>query len=224
MCGRISLFAELGDLASQFRFALGQTNGSYQSSWNIAPTTPLLVVTAGVEQRSATVMRWGFTFGSRSGGGSSRPLFNARSETLTQRPAFRTAFAQRRCLIPANGFYEWRSDGGRKTPMWIHRTDERPFAFAGIYNTKPSEAASVITCEPNTLMAPIHNRMPVILADEQYDEWLDPESEVDFLNALLIPREWRDMTAWNVSNAVNRAGTDGPQLIEQADGGTPRLL
>ena len=108
--------------------------------------------------------------------------------------------------------------------MWIHRTDERPFAFAGIYNTKPSEAASVITCEPNTLMAPIHNRMPVILADEQYDEWLDPESEVDFLNALLIPREWRDMTAWDVSNAVNRAGTDGPQLIEQADGGTPRLL
>ena len=224
MCGRISLFAELGDLASQFRFALGQTNDDYRPSWNIAPTAPILVIRSDGYERSASVMSWGFTFRSRSGSGSSRPLFNARSETLGQRPAFRAAFAERRCLIPANGFYEWRSDGGGKTPMWIHRPDEQPFALAGIYNARPSESGSVITCEPNSLMSPIHNRMPVILSAEQYDQWLDPEADIGALSALLMPREWPDMTAWDVSNTVNRAGTDGPQLIERVDGTTPRLL
>ena len=224
MCGRISLFAELGDLASQFRFALGQTNDDYRPSWNIAPTAPILVIRSDGNERLASVMSWGFTFRSRSGSGSSRPLFNARSETLEQRPAFRTAFAERRCLIPANGFYEWRSDGGGKTPMWIHRPDEQPFAFAGIYNARPNEASSVITCEPNSLMSPIHNRMPVILSAEQYDQWLDPEADIGALSALLMPREWPDMTAWDVSNTVNRAGTDGTQLIERVDGTTPRLL
>ena len=224
MCGRISLFAELGDLASQFRFALGQTNDDYRPSWNIAPTAPILVIRSDGYERSASVMSWGFTFRSRSGSGSSRPLFNARSETLGQRPSFRAAFAERRCLIPANGFYEWRSDGGGKTPMWIHRPDERPFAFAGIYNARPNETGSVITCEPNSLMSPIHNRMPVILSAEQYDQWLDPEADISALSALLMPREWPDMTAWDVSNTVNRAGTDGPQLIQRVDGTTPRLL
>ena len=225
MCGRISLFAELGDLASQFRFALGQTNDGYRPSWNIPPTAPILVVRSDGGERLASVMSWGFTFRSRSGGGSaSRPLFNARSETLSQRPAFRAAFAERRCLIPANGFYEWRSDGGGKTPMWIHREDEQPFAFAGIYNIRPNEAASVITCAPNALMSPIHNRMPVILSDDRYDDWLDPDADMNALSELLTPREWQGMTAWDVSNAVNRAGTDGPQLTERADGAPPRLL
>ncbi len=226
MCGRISLFAELGDLASQFRFALGQTNDDYRPSWNMAPTAPLLVVRADAGQRSASIMRWGFTFNSRSGGGSSsRPLFNARSETLAQRPAFRRAFAERRCLVPANGFYEWRaSSEGGKTPMWVHRSDERPFALAGIYNDRPNEAASVITCDPNTLMSPIHNRMPVLLSDEECDEWLDPKADTDTLNALLMPREWSEMTAREVSRAVNRAGNDGPQLVAPLDGTTQRLL
>ena len=224
MCGRISLFSELGDLASQFRFALGQTNDEYRPSWNIAPTAPILVVRTEAGERVGTVMRWGFTFRSRSGGSSSRPLFNARSETLMQRPAFRSAFEQRRCLVPANGFYEWRSDGDKKTPMWIHRTNEQPFAFAGIYNTGSGEAASVITCEPNSLMSAIYNRMPVILSDEQYEEWLHPQSSPDALSSLLIPREWPEMTAWDVSNAVNRAGNDGPRLIEEFNVTTPRLL
>ena len=224
MCGRISLFAELGDLASQFRFALGHTHDDYRPSWNIPPTAPILVVRADDHDRQASIMSWGFTFRNRSGSGSSRPLFNARGETLMQRPAFRSAFAERRCLIPANGFYEWRSDAGTKTPMWIHRTDTLPFAFAGIYNIRPSEADSVITCEPNSLMSPIHNRMPVILSADQHEEWLDPEADLEALSTLLAPREWPDMTAWDVSNAVNRAGMDGPHLIERVDGRTPPLL
>lgn len=108
--------------------------------------------------------------------------------------------------------------------MWIQREDESPFAFAGIYNTRPNEAASVITCKPNALMTPIHNRMPVILSAEHYDEWLDPDADITDLGALLLPRDWPEMTEWDVSNAVNRAGTDGPQLIARNDGATPRLL
>ena len=226
MCGRISLFAELGDLASQFRFIPDDISDAYQVSWNIAPTAAVLAITAQVDRRRAGVMRWGFVFNRQSGrSGSSRPLFNARSETLAERPAFRSAFALRRCLVPINGFYEWRANpGGGKTPLWIHRTDERPFALAGIYNTRPDAAASVITCAPNSLMAPIHNRMPVVLADDEYDDWLDPEADPVALHALLQPREWPELTARPVSTAVNRAGSDGPRLVVPADGVAAQLL
>ena len=226
MCGRISLFAELGDLASQFRFIPDDVGDGYQVSWNIAPTAAALVITAGGDMRRAGVMRWGFTFNRPPGkSGSSRPLFNARSETLAERPAFRAAFAQRRCLVPINGFYEWRANpGGGKTPLWIHRTDERPFALAGIYNARPDPTVAVITGAPNGLMAPIHNRMPVMLDDAEYDDWLDPEADPKTLHGLLRPREWPEMAARPVSTAVNRAGSDGPRLIAPADGGGALLL
>ena len=225
MCGRISLFAELGDLASQFRFDPVLIEDAYQPSWNIAPTAQVLAVTAEDDRRRAVVMRWGFTFTARRGGGSSRPLFNARSETLTERPAFRAAFAQRRCLVPINGFYEWRNESGVRTPMWIHRADKRPFVLAGIYNSSSGEAAAcVITCAPNLLMEAIHNRMPVLLTDDQYDDWLDAEYRPDALQSLLAPKEWPCLTARPVSGAVNRSDADGPQLIAPATSTTLRLL
>ena len=226
MCGRISLFAELGDLASQFRFDPGLVEGAYQPSWNMAPTTPVLAVTAEDYRRRADIMRWGFTYSRRgNNGGSSRPLFNARSETLTERPAFRTAFAQRRCLVPINGFYEWRNENGVRTPLWIHRADELPFALAGIYNSGSDQpAACVITCAPNSLMEPIHDRMPVVLSDDEYDAWLAAETKPETLHDLLAPREWSDLAARPVSGVVNRASADGPQLIASAVAASPRLL
>ena len=225
MCGRISLFAELGDLASQFRFDPGLVEGAYRASWNIAPTALVLTVMAEDDRRGAAIMRWGFTFSSRrDGAGSSRPLFNARSETLTERPAFRAAFANRRCLVPINGFYEWRNENGVRTPMWIHRADERPFALAGIYNAGPDEAACVITCAPNSLMEPIHHRMPVVLSDDEYAAWLAAETEPEMLPGLLAPREWPELASRPVSAAVNRAGADGPQLIDTVAAASPRLL
>lgn len=226
MCGRISLFAELGDLASQFRFDPGPVEEAYRPSWNIAPTTPVLAITAEDDRREADIMRWGFTYSRRgNNGGSSRPLFNVRSETLTERPAFRAAFAQRRCLVPINGFHEWRNESGVRTPLWIHRPDELPFALAGIYQAGPEQAAAcVITCAPNSLMEPIHDRMPVVLADDDYDAWLDPEARLGMLQDLLAPREWPDLAARLVSGTVNRAGADGPQLIAPAVAASPRLL
>ena len=170
-------------------------------------------------------MRWGFMFSARRGdGGSSRPLFNARSEALTERPAFRAAFAQRRCLVPINGFYEWRNESGVRTPLWIHRTDELPFALAGIYSSGPGDAACVITCAPNSLMEPIHHRIPVVLADDEYDAWLAGDAKPGTLRDLLAPREWPDLAARPVSGAVNRAGADGRQLIDTAGSVSPRLL
>lgn len=224
MCGRFSIFAELGDLADQFRFNPGWLEAAYQPSWNVAPTAPILAIKAESGRRIGAVMRWGFTFNTRGGGRSSRPLFNARSETLTERPAFRSAFIQRRCLVPVNGFYEWRRDGVNRTPLWIHRLDEKPFALAGIYNSRPDEAACVITCAPNSLMEPIYNRMPVVLDEDEYDGWLDAGTEPEILHDLLAPREWPDLTARPVSGAVNRASADGPQLIAPAVAASPRLL
>ncbi len=226
MCGRICLFAELGGLASQFRFNPGLVEEAYRPSWNIAPTAPVLAVMAANGEHRAGMVRWGFTSSARrSGGGSSRPLFNARSETLTERPAFRAAFVGRRCLVPVNGFYEWRDEGNGRAPLWIHRVDERPFALAGIYNAGPDDvAACVITCAPNSLMQPIHHRMPVALADDEYDAWLAPETKPETLHDLLAPREWPDLAARPVSGAVNRAGADGPQLIAPTVAASPRLL
>ena len=224
MCGRFSIFAELGDLADQFRFNPGWLEAAYSPSWNVAPTAPILVVRAESNQRAGTIIRWGFRSNTRSNSGSPRPLFNARSETITERPAFRSAFASRRCLVPVNGFYEWRSDGGTRAPMWIHPTDEKPFALAGIYQASPDEAACVITCAANSMMQPIHNRMPVVLAEDEYDAWLDAETKPGMLQALLVPKEWPDLAARPVSGAVNRTGTDGPQLIAPAVAASPRLL
>ena len=222
MCGRISIFAELGDLASQFRFDPGLVKAAYQPSWNITPTAPIVAVVAGNGERRAAIMRWGFTF--KRSGSSSRPLFNARSETITERPAFRSAFAQRRCLVPINGFYEWRSENGTRQPLWIHRADEKPFALAGIYNAGTEEAACVITCAPNLLMASIHNRMPVILDETDYGDWLDPEAMPAMLKDLLAPRESPGLMARPVSDAVNRGDAEGPQLISPAVDTPLRLL
>ena len=225
MCGRISLFAELGDLASQFGFALNPAVDGYQPSWNVAPTAQILTVTADTGERQASMMRWGFTFGGQArGGSSSRSLFNARAETVAERPAFRIAYAKRRCLIPVNGFYEWQTGGGCKTPMWIHRTDERPFALAGIYDAEPNRAASVITSAPNSLMAPVHHRMPALLDAGDYDAWLDPDADAATLHALLQPGEWPGMTMRQVSNGVNLAASGGSQLIAPATVANPRLL
>lgn len=121
-------------------------------------------MTADAGERRADLVRWGFTFGSRAGSSvSSRPLFNARAETVAERPAFRAAFARRRCLVPTNGFYEWRTSGNGKTPLWVHRTDEKPFPLAGIYTDTPVAAVSVVTSAPNSLTAPTHHRMPIVL-------------------------------------------------------------
>ena len=233
MCGRFGLFAELGDLAGHFDFRAEPLQSSYLPRWNIPPTSRVLTVLSDGDARAARMMRWGLT-PSRSGNSRSAPrlLFNARAETVDQRPIFRNAFATRRCLVPANGFYEWKAGTGRtKTPQWVSHQDGDPVAFAGIWYgaQSPDEdlgTCVVITTAANALLAPIHDRMPVILPPEQFDIWLSDRAEPDTLLPLLSSRDWPDISVREVSPAVNRVANDGPHLIddEEPAGASQRLF
>ena len=221
MCGRFGLFAELGDLAGHFDFRAEPLQGSYLPRWNIPPTSPVLTVLSDGDARAARMMRWGLTPSrSRNSRSAPRLLFNARSETIDQRPIFRNAFATRRCLVPANGFYEWKAGTGRtKTPQWVSHQDGDPVAFAGIWYGAHSPddnlgTCVVVTTAANALLAPIHDRMPVILPPEQFDIWLSDRAEPDMLLQLLSSRDWPDISVREVSPAVNRVANDGPHLID----------
>ena len=233
MCGRFGLFAELGDLAGHFGFGAEPRQGSYLPRWNIPPTSSILTALSDGDARAAGMMRWGLT-PSRSGNGRSAPrlLFNARSETIDQRPTFRNAFVSRRCLVPANGFYEWKAGSGRtKTPHWVSHREGHPIAFAGIwYAAQPDDqeqgSCVIITTAANDLLAPIYHRMPVILPSEHFDAWLSDHSEPAELLELLGSRDWPDMSVREVSTAVNRVANDGPHLIDADEpaGPTQRLF
>ena len=228
MCGRFGLFAELDALAEQFNFDPSIMHDIYSPRWNIPPTTPVLNIhhspQAGASgENEAKLLRWGM-MGARHprSRGSSRPLFNARAETVHRLPSFRQPFRERRCLIPASGFYEWsKDDSGGRTPVWFHREDDAPVAFAGIWAAERADdgdvyACAVITCAANELVAPVHHRMPVILPPEAYDDWLDPDADAGALLALVQPSEWPDVARHAVSKEVNRAANDYPALVERA--------
>ena len=232
MCGRFGLFAELGELAGHFDFGPEPLRGVYSPRWNIPPTVPVLTVLQGGDARSAGMMRWGLT-PSRGGNSGSAPrlVFNARAETIDQRPIFRNAFAARRCLVPANGFYEWKAGAGRnKTPQWVSHQRGHPVAFAGIWYAPQTHGEGQATCviittAANNLLAPIHDRMPVILPPDQFDRWLSDQTEPDTLLPLLSSQDWPEMSVREVSSAVNRVANDGPHLIDYGGrGGTPPRL
>ena len=228
MCGRFGLFAELDDLAGYFDFQAGYLQGSYLPRWNIPPTSPVLTILGNGHARAAGMMRWGLT-PSRSRNSKSAPrlMFNARSETIDQRPIFRSAFASRRCLVPANGFYEWKAGSGRtKTPQWVSHREGHPIAFAGIwYAAQPDDqeqgSCVIITTAANSMVAPIHHRMPVILPSEHFDTWLSDRAEPAELLALLGSRDWPDMSVREVSTAVNRVANDGPHLVDADEPAEP---
>ena len=150
-------------------------------------------------------------------------LINARADTVAEKPAFRSAFKRRRCLIPADGFYEWQATGTKvKQPYFIRMMDQEPFAFAGLWEEWTPEgeeiqSCSIITTDPNELMKPIHNRMPAILSANDYTAWLDPEELPDTLKGLLHPYDLGQMEAYPVSTFVNRPINQGPKCIERLE-------
>ncbi|HET8647235.1 MAG TPA: SOS response-associated peptidase, partial [Vicinamibacteria bacterium] len=149
-------------------------------------------------------------------------LINARAETVASRPAFRDAFASRRCLVPADGFFEWKRLGSTRQPYRICRPDRRPFAFAGLWQPAedgPGETCgtcAILTTVPNELVRGIHDRMPVILAPRQFDLWLAPGSPRSALTELLRPAPEGELTAYPVSPRVNRTANDDPSCLEPA--------
>ncbi len=222
MCGRYALFDNIAALAELFGLELADMPYDYQPRWNIAPTTDVMMVRNVDMSRKPTLARWGLIPSwQKPDSPVRRPLINARAETITERPTFRAPFTRQRCLIPADGFYEWKRSGNARTPMWIHRQDRTPFAFAGVWSrwSGPEgavESCAIITCEPNQLMRPIHSRMPVILSSASYDVWLAEESPRELLIDLIQPSEWDDFATRQVSSRVNSVRNDGPSLIDPA--------
>lgn len=224
MCGRYTLTVDPADLQDAFQLETAPPP-ALTPRYNIAPTQPVAII-PNTEPRHIELFQWGLIPSWAKDPKIGNSLINARAETVAEKPAFRAAFKRRRCLILADGFYEWQREGegrgARKTPMFIQMKDGRPFAFAGLWETwkapdaEPLHTCTILTTTPNALMAPIHNRMPVILPAAAYAAWLTPGElpAVEAL-ALLQPFDAEQMTARAVSTRVNNPRLDGPELLER---------
>ncbi len=222
MCGRYTL-TDPDPRRIRARFGLDESvELQEEARYNIAPTDPVLAIRrADTGAREAGRLRWGLVPGRWAERRSGPPLINARAETLRSQPAFGESFRARRCLIPADGFYEWRRDERGKTPVWVSRADGDLFAFAGIWSALPMRDGSgqlhscaIVTCEPNELIRPVHDRMPVILREDGEAPWLDPASSEAELLGLLVPAPSGLLVLRDVGDAVNDVRDDGPHLIE----------
>lgn len=209
MCGRFSLTKTLDDLSAFFELYELYQRPNLAPRWNIAPTQTSAVVRRNAEgRREIALLRWGFA------GPNNAPLINARSETATTKPTFREAFASRRCLVPADSFYEWQAIEGQKAkqPWRIGMRDGGLFAFAGLWQTEPAygDAAcfTILTTTANGYLAPLHERMPVILPREAFARWLDPQTPAGVLQALLRPYPDAPMARYRVTPAVNSVKAD----------------
>jgi putative SOS response-associated peptidase YedK len=190
--------------------------------YNIAPTQPVAVVPNDGKNK-LDFFTWGLIPSWSKDPKIGSRMINARAETLAEKPSFRTAFRRRRCLILADGFYEWRQEGKGlpKTPMYIKLASSKPFAFAGLWESWNSKDGSnilsctIITTRPNAMVEKIHNRMPVILPEDTFHPWLEPgEADTTRLSDLLIPYTKEEMVAYPVSRAVNSPQNDSPINVQ----------
>lgn len=225
MCGRYTLTKiDPATLRARFGFDVDPTlDFDERPRFNIAPTDPVIAIRRGEPgHNEAGVLRWGLVPGQWAERKGQRPLINARAETVATQPAFRESFEERRCLIPADGFYEWRNDESGKTPFWISLADGELFAFAGIWAALPGRdgaddlhSCAIVTCEPNGLIRPLHDRMPVVLARDAEARWLEPEAGAEELASLLVPAPEDLLVLREVVNAVNDVREDGAHLLER---------
>jgi putative SOS response-associated peptidase YedK len=222
MCGRYTL-TNPDPMRLRARFDLLESVAGHDPPrYNIAPTDPVLAVRRRDDgTRDLGRLRWGLVPGRWAEKKGGRPLINARAESLADQPAFRDAFRERRCLIPADGFYEWLVDERGKRPVWLSRLDHDLFAFAGLWAELPHRdgdgvlhSCTIVTCPPNDLIRPIHDRMPVILAPGAEAAWLDPDRTEAELAELLVPAPADLLAAREVGNLVNNVREDSPALIE----------
>lgn len=219
MCGRFAQRTSPKTLAKQFKVS---EVPSVEARYNIAPTQNILAVQETPDGREMKWLKWGLVPSWAKDASMGARLINARSETVTEKPAFRNAFKRRRCLIPADGFYEWQRTADKKQPYFFQLKEEQLFGFAGLWDSWKGEDGSVIesctilTTEANEVLAPVHNRMPVILHQDDYDLWLDEdERKQELLKDLLQPYPASEMISYPVSTLVNSTRNKGADLIEQ---------
>jgi putative SOS response-associated peptidase YedK len=223
MCGRYTV---RGILPVAELFGITVPPEFQQPRYNVAPTQDVLVVRAGDGDggrpgRRGDLLRWGLVPHWAEDPSVGNRMINARAETAHQRPAFRDAMRRRRCLIPADGFYEWQKQerGKRKQPYLIRMKDDRPFGFAGLWESwgrgnERLETFTILTTSPNELVAHIHDRMPVIVAPEEYDRWLNPRFAANDVADLLCPYPAEPMDAQPVGTQVNNPANDDPSCAE----------
>ncbi|MEW5913207.1 MAG: SOS response-associated peptidase [Thermodesulfobacteriota bacterium] len=223
MCGRFSQVSGLDQLQARFDFTAARL--SYVPRYNLAPGQEALAVISGEDGRRGVMLRWGLVPHWASEEGTGLKLINARVEGLEDKPSFRRPLRRSRCLVPADGFFEWTPGPGVKQPFFLARRDRRPFALAGLWETWPRPTGgefktfTIITVLANDLVKAIHERMPAILAPEHEGPWLDPaQSDPAALHELLrpCPDDW--LEAFPVSPRVNSPAQEGPQLIEPQEG------
>ncbi len=217
MCGRFTLTADTKKLAEAFSGY--EIPESLPPRYNIAPAQPVAVI-ANNGLHKLEFFQWGLIPGWAKDPAIGNRMINARAETLAEKPAFKHAYKRRRCLVLADGFYEWQKVNGGKTPMYIRLAGGEPFGLAGLWEAwhGPDESlvlsCTIITTSPNSLLANIHNRMPVILPPFAYELWLDPaEHSPAQLNDLLKPYPAETMTAYPVSTLVNNPKNDLPECV-----------
>ncbi len=225
MCGRYTLYSNKKTIENQFQVS-APDEAFLEPSYNIAPgTVRPVVLTMGTMDRTLGAFKWGFIPSFVKDLSDWKPLINARSETVNDKPSFRKSFQRKRCIVPANGFFEWKDfGGGRKIPFYIRLLDQELFGMAGIYDTHTGPGGdeqhtyAILTTEANALMQPLHNRMPVILRKDDYNVWLDPVNpRPEMLKSLLTPYPTENMATFKVSAEVNNVRNDSPNLI------SPRL-
>lgn len=222
MCGRYALYSEKDEITEHFG-AESKDDGIFVPRYNIAPGSINPVVLVGKSRDTGIgALKWGLVPSWSKDEKIGYSLINARSETLNEKPSFKNSFERRRCVIPANGFYEWKKfTEKKKIPFYIRLLKQHLFGFAGLFDSWETPDGdklftyTIITTEANALLQPLHERMPVILRPEQYAIWLDPiNSNTETMQNLLTPYPTDEMSVFQVSDIVNNARNDGPELIQ----------
>lgn len=221
MCGRFTLTVDAHQIREAFPWVT--VPEELQPRYNMAPSQPIAVI-PNDGKNELTYYSWGLVpFWAKDPSIGNR-MINARAETLDEKPSFKNAFRRRRCLVLADGFYEWKAEPGSKTktPMYIHLKDQRPFAFAGLWERwNPPDGSELLSCtiittEPNQLVADLHNRMPVILPEDKYPLWLETgEVNTKQLKSILVPYPAEEMSYYPVSTYVNNPANESPICIER---------
>ena len=226
MCGRFTLTRREAEvLAAELGVAI-ESLSDYRPRYNIAPTDTHWIVRTKYEDRELLLARWGLVNSWAKDRKRAAQQINARAETVQKTRAFREAFRERRCVVPADGFYEWVGAKAARRPIWFHRPGGELMFFAGLYESWQPEpdvwepTDTIITTEANGLISSVHDRMPVILLDEQVDDWLFPkESDIDKLRSFLVPAADDLLVSTPASPSVNSVKNDDPSVLEYADAG-----
>ena len=219
MCGRYAITTVPEAIRALFGY-LDRPN--FPPRYNVAPTQPVPIVRMAEGRREFALVRWGLIPAWVKDPKGFTLLINARGDTAAEKPAFRNAMKRRRCLFPADGFYEWKRDGERKRPYFVRLKSHQPMAFAGLWeswmgpNGEEQETAAIVTTTASRSITHIHDRMPVIVPPEAFDFWLDPNVDAQMAASVMVPARDELLEAYEVSSAVNRVANDSPALMEPA--------